>query len=483
MLVSWAVDEMKTASIGDQRLDKRVGIVLSDLGAHPTLSIPAACGGEAETAAAYRFFENDKATFGAVLSPHCERTSQRIAAQPLVLLAQDTTEIDLTRPEQQVRDAGPLDDGPRRGIFLHGLIAFTPDGTPLGTLHARQWARDDEQPSDSSEKQARRKSTPIEDKESIRWLEFLGRAREEAVLHPQTHIVSVADSEADIYELFVTGAERPSNFDWIVRACQDRAQTPAPGEKQSQVAHLRDHVLGAPVLFTNTISVRGRKAKVACEKRGRRQPRESRNAEVEVRAARITLRPPWRPDRKLPPVTVNVVLVREVNPPAGEEPVEWTLLTTLPIDTIEQVRLVIQYYCVRWMIEVFFRTLKSGCRVEERRFETLDAYLPCLAVYMIVAWRTLFVCRLGRACPDISCEAVFEPAEWQSVYVVVRKQPPPKEPPPLQEMVRMIAELGGYVNRKRGAEPGPQTVWLGLQRVHDFARCWNVFGPGAREGG
>jgi Transposase Tn5 dimerisation domain len=120
--------------------------------------------------------------------------------------------------------------------------------------------------------------------------------------------------------------------------------------------------------------------------------------------------------------------------------------------------------------------------VERRRFERLEALLPCVAVYLIVAWRTLFVCRLGRAFPDIDCEAIFEPSEWKSVYWVVHRQPPPAKPPTLREMVRMVAQLGGYVNCKREDEPGPQTVWLGLQRLHDISLCWDVFGPGTNGG-
>ena len=196
-------------------------------------------------------------------------------------------------------------------------------------------------------------------------------------------------------------------------------------------------------------------------------------------AACVTLRPPWRHDRKLPEVPVNVVLVQEIDAPANEPAVEWILLTSLPIDELEQVREVVQDYCVRWMIEVFFRVLKSGCRVEARRFEHIDRLLPCLAVYLIVTWRTLYVCRLGREFPDMSCEAIFEPAEWKSVYQIVRREPPPKRPPTLSQMVRLVAQLGGYVNRKRKDPPGPQTVWLGLQRTHDIALCWQTFGPEA----
>jgi hypothetical protein len=288
----------------------------------------------------------------------------------------------------------------------------------------------------------------------------------------------VADSEADVYEVLVEGTSS-GGCAWIVRACENRALLGENGENGGE-KYLRAQVLQQPVLLEKTIHVRGRKAKVSCDRRGRRQPRESRVAEMVVRAARVTLRPPYRPDRKLPPVTVNVLLVSEVNPPEDDEPVEWLLLTSLPIDTIEQVGQIIQYYCVRWMIEVYFRVLKTGCRVEERRFQEMDRLLTCLAIYMIVAWRTLYVCRLGRSCPEISCEVLFEPAEWKSVWKVVRREDPPPEPPVLGVFVRMVAQLGGYVNRKRDDLPGPQTVWIGLQRMHDFATCWLSFGPDAK---
>ena len=318
-------------------------------------------------------------------------------------------------------------------------------------------------------------------------MEALREARKEALRAPQTQFVCIADSEADIYEVLADAQAEPHRPDFIVRACQDRAVLDDENSLENaadsdELANLiRDQMLTRDVLFTHTIQVRGRQAKVCCETRGRRQPRTSRTAEMEVRAATLTLRPPWRHDRKLPTVTVNVVLVREIDPPPDDVPIEWILLTSLPIGDADAVRTVIQYYCVRWMIEVFFRTLKSGCRVEDRRFEHLDRFLPCLAVYLIITWRTLFVCRLGREFPDISCEAVFEPSEWKAVYYVVHQQPPPPDTPTLQEMVRLVAQLGGYVNRPRDDEPGPQTVWLGLQRTHDMALCWEIFGPEARK--
>lgn len=480
MLAPWVVDEMQTVDLKDKRLDARLREVLSELGARPTASIPAACGGRAEMEAAYRLFDNDQVSFDNILQAHQEATRRRIAGQPVVVLAQDTTEIDLTRPEHQVLGAGPLDCGTRRGALLHALHAFTPDGTPLGTLHAAAWTRDEALPRRQVLTHAERLATPLEEKESYRWVLALRQAREEAQRQAATQIVCVADSEADIYEVLAEGMHEPRSADWIVRACQNRALQAEKSEEKA--AYLREQLLVQPVLFTKTLRIRGRKTKVSCSTRGREQPRASRQAEVEVRAARMTLRPPWRPGQKLPAVSVNVVLVRESNPPEGDVPVEWVLLTSLPTGTVEQVRQVIAYYCVRWMVEVFFRTLKSGCRAEERRFEHIDRQLRCLAVYLIVAWRTLYVCRLGRACPEMSCEAIFEPAEWKSVYRVVQNESPPRRPPPLGAMVRMIAQLGGYVDRPRRDPPGPQTVWQGLQRMHDFALCWGLFGPEARAG-
>lgn len=480
MLSPWITDEVKTAKLGDKRLNARLGQVLSQLAARPTASIPAACGGRAEMVAAYRFCENENTSFDDVLQSHMDATWERIAAQPVALLVQDTSEIDVTRPEQPVAGAGPLDGASRRGALLHLTHAFTPDGTPLGSVFGIAWTRGEE-PVCAPLSRAERAALPIEEKESHRWVATLQRAREEARRCPATQLICLADSEADIYEVLVEGMREPRSCDWIVRACQDRALL-CENDENSEEKHILAYVLEQPVLFEKLIHVRGRKAKVACDTRGRRQPRESREANVVVRAARVTLRPPWRADRKLPSITVNVVLVSEANPPPGDQPVEWLLLTSLPVDTVEQVRQIIQYYCVRWMIEIFFRVLKSGCRVEERLFEYMDRLLTCLAVYVIVAWRTLYVCRLGRSCPEMDCEAVFEPAEWKSVWKVVHREDPPLQPPSLGVFIRLVARLGGYVDRKRAAPPGPQTLWIGLQRMHDFATCWLLFGPDAQNG-
>jgi hypothetical protein len=174
---------------------------------------------------------------------------------------------------------------------------------------------------------------------------------------------------------------------------------------------------------------------------------------------------------------VNLVLVEETNTPDGCIPIQWLLVTTLPIDTSEHIKEIVQAYCHRWKIEIYFRTLKSGCRIERRQFEKLSRLLNCHAVYCIVAWRIMYLCYFGRECPDLDCEIIFEPSEWKAVYMTVHRKHPPETPPRLNEMIRMVASLGGYVMRN-STHPGTQTLWIGLQRVHDLATGWQAFGPG-----
>jgi hypothetical protein len=363
MIASWAAEEVGTADLGDARLDARFALLVDALGKRPNLSIPAACRGRAEMTAAYRFFDNDAVTFDKVLQPHIDQTRVRLEEQQVVLLVQDTTEADLTRPARVVDGVGEL-DGARRGFLLHETQAFTPEGTPLGTVWAEILNRTEGVSHASHAEKARKnKHTPIEAKESLRWLTGLRKAREVAEQLPGVQCVSVGDSEADIYELF---AEPRGALHVLIRACQDRAVYRDKDEDQGGL--LRAKVLAAPVLHTVELSIRGRTAKTAAEDRGRRQNRDSRKALVEVRAATVTLRPPWRCDRVLPPVTVNVVLVREPHPPADEPPVEWMLVTTLPIDTPEQVRTIVAYYCVRWCIELFHPHCTSNDPLYRGRF-------------------------------------------------------------------------------------------------------------------
>ena len=293
MLAPWTRDAMETAGFQDKRLNERVAQILSDLGQRPTASIPAACGGYNETVAAYRFFDNDKATYEAILQPHVACTRRRIAAHSVALLIQDRSELDRTRPQQQVAGAGPLDRSSRREGFVHLLQAFTTDGTPLGAVGVELWARP-QAGATAPEKKRPRRGVPIEDKESFRWLDGLRQARSVAQDCPEVACVCIADSEADIYELLAEPrGERPVH--WRIRACHDDRvvrvektadDDPTAAPDAAATWRLREQAMSAAVLFTKEVAVRGRVSKVSGDPRPRRQSRPGKPASPTNRRSR-----------------------------------------------------------------------------------------------------------------------------------------------------------------------------------------------------
>jgi hypothetical protein len=479
---AWVEKELRTSDLGDERLNKRFATILDELSQKPSVGISTACEDWANTLGCYRFFDNDRVDSDDVLAPHYDATLDRIAEHKVVLLAQDTTEIDITRPEEKMDGAGPLNDESRIGFFNHAMLAITPENIPLGVVDANIWARDlatfrSNKRKTANEKRLALRHQPIEEKESIRWLQSHWRGCEIAEQAPETTVVVISDSEGDIFEYFEDAQQNSEKHraQWIIRACQDR--NVLSGGDRACHEKLWTEVGSADVVGTMEVEVSRNKPK-AKSTRKRQQPRSARTAKLTIHATKVTLRAPSRVGTKLADVQVNVVLVREKDPPAGEEPVEWLLLTSLPITSFKKICLVIEYYCCRWTIEIYFRVLKSGCGVEKLQLETASRFLPCLATYMIIAWRVMYVMMLGRECPEMSCADIFSDDEWKSVYTVVQKKPAPKKPPTLEEIVWMIGQLGGHLGRTHDGPPGPKAMWVGMQRMTDLALAWRTFGPG-----
>jgi hypothetical protein len=452
---AWVDAEVASANFGDKRLNKRVARVLDRLASRPTVSIPAACRGWSETQAAYRFFDNEAVTEQTVLAPHRAASIERLGHERVVLLVQDTSECDWTSKQHKIRGLGPLNDDYRQGILAHPTLVVTPERLCLGVLDADLWVRPE------LGQREQRKHKAFADKESAHWLKGYQLACAVAEQAPNTQVVSVADREGDIYEVFAAalGEDRKAMF--IVRAQHDRAVT-----VDDETGKLWEQVERTPVLGHLTVPVPAS---------GKRKPR---NAQLTVQTLAFQPRVPYRGEGKLPAVTINAVLIREVDPPAGEEAIEWLLLTNLPASTFAEASRVVEYYACRWMIEVFFRVLKTGCKVEERQLETTDRLRPCIALLMIVAWRILYVTWMGRTYPNLPCEILFTPEEWKSVWTIVKSKPIPTTPPTLSAFIAMVASLGGHLGRNYDGDPGAQTIWIGMQRLHDFARAWLAFGPG-----
>jgi hypothetical protein len=435
--------ELAGISLGDKRLNRRARRLLDKLGDKPTLSIPGACGGWDETRAAYRLFDHAEVTAERVLAPHIACTEARLREHPRVLCIQDTTELDYTT-KKGIAGLGPLNYESRWGLYLHPTLAVTPDRVPLGLLDLYSWAR--EPGSLGEDKDPNR---PLEDKESVRWVDGFARVNALAERLSETRLTYIADREGDIYDLFVEAPCPDHGADWLIRV-QHSDRLLSDGRK------LRAALEAAPVLTEirfDRPAAKGRKA---------------RTIHQQLKVVRVTLKAPARPDRSLVDVTVTALLATEPNPPAGKDALEWVLLTNLPVETPEQASEKLLWYLCRWQVEIYFKVLKSGCRIEELQLETRERLEPALAFYMIIAWRVLYLTMLGRECPEMPCDTVFADEEWKAAYLVTQRKPPPAQPPSLDTMVRMVASLGGFLNRKSDGFPGPKTLWIGLQRIPDF---------------
>ncbi|MBN2494882.1 MAG: IS4 family transposase [Deltaproteobacteria bacterium] len=462
----WVTDEMASCDLGDKRLDDRQARLLRRLSAEPDLSIPAACKGLAETMAAYRFFDNDRVSPERMLAPHAAATVERLKQWDRVLLVQDTTELDFTGRDES-SGLGPLNWAERVGLFDHSMLAFTAEGLCLGVVDADIWTRH------GPPQKRKRKSKPIEQKESMRWLKGYRQACEIAREAEGTLVIVVADREGDIYELFVEAeraAQGSGRAEWIVRACQDRSLPERRPNRPYTHEKLWEAVRGSPAVGIRTTRL------------PRRCGRPEREAKLEVRLKEVVLKAPFRKGRKLPDVAVRAVLASEVEAPEGEEPVEWMLLTSLAVCGFTDACTIIDSYLQRWQIEVYYRVLKGACCVESLQLRSVDRLKRCIMLKKIVAWRALFVTHLSRVCPEAPCTVAFEDAEWKSAHVVGRGGPLPSEPPPLSAFVALAASFGGYLGRKGDGPPGPIRLCIGLQAVHHYATAWLAFGPeGSRD--
>jgi len=448
----WAEEEFSNIDLGDERLTRRVVTIARDFYVRPQASIPQACQTRAKTKAAYRLFEHPATHMDVLLRQHFLSTVNRCKAYPVILAAQDTTTLNYSAhpATEDLGYIGSSENGPI-GLLVHDTMAFSVEGVPLGLLDVQCWARNREE----FGKKKKRHELPIEQKESSKWLKSYEKTAEAQRACPNTTIVSVGDREADIYELFALATADPKAPKLLVRAEQNRTLADEQG-------HLWPHLESRDDAGILELQV------------PRQRNRQARVAQLEVRFAEVSLKPPQR-KQKLSPLRIWAVLAREINAPDNIEPLEWMLLTTAAVADFDQAVEKLGWYAKRWGIEVYHRTLKSGCKIEERQLGQADRIEACLAVDMVVAWRIHHLTKLGRETPDVPCTVFFEEAEWKALVAYIKKDPvPPPHPPSLREATRMVASLGGFLGRKCDGEPGTKSLWLGLQRLDDLAGMWAV---------
>lgn len=454
---AWSDQEFAGIQLGDARLDARVLRISADFAAQPQAAIPQACGDWAGTKAAYRLFENPKVRPADLLAPHQRRTCERMADYPLILGVQDTCFLNYTsHPRTHGLGFIGAEADEQMGLIMHSTVAVTPEGLPLGVLTQQIWAREAADPAlDAAARRLQRRRTPIEAKESGKWLTALLAA--EALRPPRSALVHVCDSEADVYEMFQMAQDREASL--LVRASQDRAVV--------ETGRMREVVSERPVSGHLTVEIPAEPG------------RPARTATVEVRYGDVTLRPPYRApscQADLRPLTLSLVWVHEIEAPdTVTEPLDWLLVTNVPVTTFLEAVERVRWYRVRWHIEVFHRVLKSGCKVEHCQLETADKLRRYLSLKSVIAWRLFWMVQVNRAHPEAVCTVVLSEPEWQALYVAIHRTAQfPEQVPTVRQVVRWIAQLGGFLGRKHDGEPGVTVVWRGWQRLHDLTMMWQV---------
>lgn len=427
--MEWAAHEWATADLGDRRRNRRLIKVAQQLGDKPSQSIPGACGGWTNTAGAYRLLSNDSFGWRDVLEPHAQRTMQRMAQEKLVLCLQDTTELNFNG--QTIEGLGPLSYEAQRGMYLHPTYAVSTQREPLGLLDAWMWARE------PKDEQGIRPGVT----ESVRWIEGYERLAERAPELPGTRLMQVGDRESDMLGLMLRAQSLGWPVDLLVRSQHDRV-LPDATRLWAQVQACDS--LGE-IEFTM----------------GSRPDHKARVVKQELRVKRMCLSTAGNSG-----LMMTCLIATEIGAPKGQERVCWRLLTNREISTLAEAVELINGYRARWEIEIYFHVLKNGCRVEALQLASMPRIERALAMFMVVSWRIAHLMRKGRTCPDLPADLFFDEDEIKAAYVLTNKAPPTKHPT-LNDVVRRVAMLGGFLARKGDGEPGVKTIWIGLQRIMD----------------
>lgn len=457
--VDWAETEWGGVALGDRRLSRRLVEYGRACFQRPTANLPQTCGSRAATKAAYRLLNHPEASLERFLSGHRETTLARAAEYPVVLAIQDTTSLNYsTHPATEgLGPIGSYGANATLGLEVHSTLLTNVEGTPLGLLDVNAWARSKESYGDSAE----RRALPTAEKESHKWIRGYQAANAAAKrLGSKAQVVVVGDREADMFDLFQEAVAGQAQL--LVRAVHPRRLLTQDGKVDG---YLWDRVRQQAVSGLLTILV------------PRRGNRPARTTDLELRYLEARVRKPSDKAGKTRSVRVFAIAATETEATAvGADRIEWLLLTTLPVTTFEAAVEKVRWYTQRWLIEVFHRTLKSGCRIEQRQSTSADTLQASLAIDAVVAWRVMALTKLGREVPDVPCSVFFEELEWKALHSFVhRTKTPPAAPPTLREAIRMVAGLGGFLGRKADGEPGTQTIWRGLERLTDITAVFRVF--------
>jgi hypothetical protein len=455
---AWIDGELAGCSLADERLTKRLRKLVAQIGSAMGQSIPLVCQDWANAKAAYRFFSNERISEADILAGHLQSTRDRtVATDGPVLVLHDTTEfsyqrekpeaIGITKAINSGRDkAGRLRSHTVCGILMHSSLAVTTEGLPLGLSAIKFWTRKKFKGTAALKKKINPTRVPIEQKESIRWLDNLKQSTE--LLSDPGRCVHIGDRESDIYELFCTAQEVGTHF--LVRTCVDRLA----GDGDHTIA---DEMGEAAVKGLHRVEVRDDNG----------DPDE---AVLEIRYRRIRVLPPIGKQKRYPALTLTVIHAEERGTPKNRKKIDWKLITDLAVQSRKDAIEKLDWYALRWKIEVFHKILKSGCRAEEAKLRTAQRLANLIAVYCILSWRVFWMTMLNRSSPDASPALALTEAEIGLLdHLVKDKDQKLRRRKTLSHYLTKIARLGGYLARASDPPPGNTVMWRGLSRLTDIA--------------
>lgn len=469
----WANTEFYNVDLGDKRLSGRLVKIADHFMTATESPINQACGCWSETKAAYRFFQNENVDYKDIVKHHAKSTISRCSDESVILAIQDTTYFNYT-DHPKTSGLGILSrftgkykkDIITSGLYMHSTMAINCEGLPLGLLDQKITSRE-VLPAEkvAIKKKSHNIALPIEEKESIRWLESM-RASAAHFEGQDKKVVTVADREADIYDLFLLAKQLGTHY--LIRASHDRKVNKSAVHSEISGEMLWDFMGRQKVIGTVQVNVPATDA----------EPK--RIATCSIKVGKINVLPPRSfkgaksKDLELALYSVQVV---ENKPPNGCSKVDWILHTNLPVDDYEEAIEKVRWYCLRWRIEIYFKVIKSGFNVERCRLETADRLIRYLAVVSIVAWRVFWLTLVSRTAPDSSAEGFLCEDEWKVLFAKFNPtRKIPKRSPSIKKLTLWIAQLGGFLARKGDGSPGITHMWRGLKKLADMVTGLRLFG-------
>lgn len=454
---TWALGEFGRAELGHRARTKRLVQVAATLMLAPAASIPKAITDPAQAKAAYRFLSNPKVTGEGILSGHAEATGRRCLERDVVLAVQDTSSLAFHSRAGLV-DVGPIDHKAHtKGFLAHTSLALASSNHEvLGVLHQHVWVRSKQKwPKEETGKQRKERK-----RESEHWgdnQKHVAAVLEQAAREgqrPPPRVVAVFDREGDIFEAIEELDELGHSF--VIRAEHNRLLDTDNGTKR----HSLDDVRTAPVVAQKTFELRGRAG------------RSARVATLEIRARTVAVKPPANRGRKGDSLPLNLVVAQEVNAPAGIEPLCWYLITREPIATAADVLEIVRKYEARWIIEEFHMGLKTGCACEDRQMETAHALQNFLALATPMACQLLQLRDAARRDTPLDQCRMVGPAEMEVLHGM-RPRAMAKVTT-ARQLMRVIANFGGFLNRNNDPDPGWRTLWRGFEAVKMTAQGYEL---------